>query len=85
MLMTIRDNTNVYTALFYIANTSNNHRVWVNVTIDDIRMFLAIVIYIGLHGNLKIQDFSDLAMGTGKTIGYWFFLPWVPSRAIFAG
>jgi hypothetical protein len=57
MFITIRDNTNAYAALFYIANTSNSHRVWVDVTIEDIRMFLAIVIYIVLHGNLKIQDF----------------------------
>jgi hypothetical protein len=45
---TLRENTNKYVIMFFLENGIHNHRTWVPVTIDEIRMFLAIVIYIGL-------------------------------------
>jgi hypothetical protein len=54
LLRTIKDNTNAYERT---NSTESTGRVWKELTLDELRIWLGIVIYMGVHSCPAVADY----------------------------
>jgi hypothetical protein len=54
LLRTIKDNTNAYERT---KSTESTGRVWKELTLDELRIWLGIVIYMGVHSSPTVADY----------------------------
>jgi hypothetical protein len=67
---TITTNTNRYAAFQHRTNPKERQRSWKNMILDELRVFVGVLIYMGMHKEPQIEDYwnTNIQLGPLHTI-----------------